>query len=390
MQQKKFDWARNTDGPEFGFHADVDPAFDKLVVPVSVPRPAPIRPPVINPNYTPLPAVGSAPPLTQPPSLFASLALVVTPPTPMQVVDEKEEDSDLDDDTDLLRDLDLVVVDKTQQQDIAWANRFDIMVQLGRLDGQDMLQFASHPDNSSIEDKHLMVLQKMFCVMREDLFRVVTCPPITPNRDSVRFPARFWSLVSGLAYQISRLLSSPSSRFLRASTGPVSSLARIQEQMQNTYSLQKMDSLMDHPLALTRLLIAARWLISPAQLQDVILEARQRCRLANPLMWAVLPEDQKPDPAFLVLHRVIVGPMLYTAMNSAAFEPPIPKAAMDEVTAKLDLKSWPLENNVVEQRADGSLSRVSLFGPTMLNKTGVETREWFWRLLLLHQFCPPL
>lgn len=387
---KKFDWARNTDRPGFGFHPDrdVDPAFDKLVVPVPVPAPvpAPRPPPMINPNYTPLPTVVSAPP--RPPSLFASLALTQQP---MQVDDDEKEDDD-DDDTDLLRDLDLVEVDKNKQ-DIAWANRFDIIVQLGRLDGQDMYTFACHPENSSIEDKHLMVLQKMCCVMREDLFRVVTCPLITPNRDSVRFPARFWSLVSGLAWQISRLLSSTPSRFLRTGTAaPPSSLARIQDQMQNTYLSQgkKMDSLMDHPLALTRLLIAAHWLISPAQLQDVILDARQRCRLANPLMWAVLPDDQKPDPAFLVLFRVIVGPMLYTAMNSAAFEPPIPKAAMDELTTKLDLKSWPLENNVVEQRADGSLSRVSLFGPTMLNKTGTETREWFWRLLLLHQFCPPI
>lgn len=387
MQKKKFDWARNTDEPEFGFRPDikdVDPAFDKLVVPVSVPpprlRPVPVRPPVINPNYTPLPSVVSAPP--RPPSLFASLALV----QPTQVVDEKEEEDD-DDDTDLLRDLDLVVIPEKTQQDIAWANRFDIMVQLGRLDGQDMYAFACHPDNSSIEEKHLMVLQKMFCVMREDLFRVVTCPLITPDRDSVRFPARFWSLVSGFAWQISRVLSSTPSRFLRTA-GQVS-LARIQEQMQNTYS-SRHDSLTDHPLALTRLLVVAHWLISPAQLQDVILDARQRCRLANPLMWAVLPDDQKPDPAFLVLFRVIVGPMLYTAMNSAAFEPPIPKAAMDEVTTKLDLKSWPLENNVLEQHADGSLSRVSLFGPTMLNKSAGETREWFWRLLLLHQFCPPL
>jgi hypothetical protein len=387
MQKKKFDWARNTDEPEFGFRPDVDPAFDKLVVPVSVPRrPVPVRPPVINPNYTPLPSVVSAPSQPpRPPSLFASLALV----QPMQVVDEKEEeDDDDDDDTDLLRDLDLVVIPEKTQQDIAWANRFDIMVQLGRLDGQDMYAFACHPDNSSIEEKHLMVLQKMFCVMREDLFRVVTCPLITPDRDSVRFPARFWSLVSGFAWQISRVLSSTPSRFLRT-TGPQVSLARIQEQMQNTYS-SRHDSLTDHPLALTRLLVVAHWLISPAQLQDVILDARQRCRLANPLMWAVLPDDQKPDPAFLVLFRVIVGPMLYTAMNSAAFEPPIPKAAMDEVTTKLDLKSWPLENNVLEQHADGSLSRVSLFGPTMLNKSAGETREWFWRLLLLHQFCPPL
>ena len=352
--------------------------------PIECTPPAPV---VLDSAYAPLPDMKQQPPSK--PSLFSSMALV----SGGSKAEVKEPPPETD--TDDLRVLDVMMWEpspsmlpsEASSRLLDWANEWDLVVQKSS-DPKLVLSFVCDR-RCALVTEHLMILNKIHAVMRDDVFRVVTCPAVTAERDRVHFPDRFWALVTGLAFQISQCLTAMPKRFGSSTgkhSGPVRQLPPSVDDLRWTYGHhQRGDSMVAHPMALGRHVFANSLMITPAELEGVLVEARQRCVVENTTLYAMT--QVKPEE--LVLKRFVVGPLLYHAMNSPAFgKLQIPKAAADQLTMELNLKEWPLEG-VLEEQGD-ELVRISVWGPALTMGTSQpKTREWFWRLLLAHQFCPP-
>ena len=388
-------------GPSL-FKRQMAEAFKQLENPAPLPRSVfdddpiectpPAHPPVLDAAYAPLPDMKHS--IPKEPSIFPSMALIGSK---AEVKEEEEAD---------LRVLDVMMWEpspsmlpsEASSKLLKWANEWDTVVQKSS-DPRLVLSFVCDRRCSLVVD-NLMILNKIHAVMRDDVFRVVTCPSVTPERDRVHFPERFWALVTGFEFQIRECLLSMPKRFGSSTgkhSGSVKELPPGEDDLRWTYGHRQEDSMVGHPMALGRHVFAHGLMISPAELEAVLVEARQRCILENAALYAMADPDSA-NPSKLAVKRFVVGPLLYHAMNTPAFAGSelqasealqIPKAAADQLISELDLKAWPLGGNLVE-RQGVNLEKVSVWGPALtMGDSQPKTREWFWRLLLAHQFCPP-